>query len=42
MEQPNLSQDFVDLLEAFGRADIRYLIDARNLERARPGDPTQR
>lgn len=54
MEQPNLPQDFVDLLEAFGRADIRYLIrskqasgreqdliDARNLERARPG-PTQR
>jgi hypothetical protein len=26
MEQPNLPQDFVDLLEAFGRADIRYLI----------------
>lgn len=26
MEQPNIPQDFVDLLEAFGRADVRYLI----------------
>jgi hypothetical protein len=26
MQQPNLPQDFVDLLEAFGRADVRYLI----------------
>ncbi len=26
MEQPTLPQDFVDLLEAFARADIRYLV----------------
>ncbi len=26
MEQPSLPQDFVDLLEAFGRAEVRYLV----------------